>query len=230
MLGGMKTYPITCTECQSDFSAPRQNAKYCSEKCRADSKKNRSLIEATCLHCGEDFKFPRYKPDEVRKYCSRSCAAIVNNALYPKRQKEIDEATERALNTCPLCGNKKNKLSNHCMDCHLIQLKVKTQKRIDSWYSGDWHGGENTNTHLLSSVIRVHLLEKANNACIKCGFNTPHPDDGKSILEINHIDGNGSNHLPNNLEVLCPNCHALTSSYRARNYGKGRPYRYKLKP
>lgn len=36
-------------------------------------------------------------------------------------------------------------------------------------------------------------------------------------LEINHIDGNNSNHRKNNIELLCPNCHTLTDNYRGRN-------------
>jgi hypothetical protein len=36
-------------------------------------------------------------------------------------------------------------------------------------------------------------------------------------LELEHIDGNSSNHLLENLTLLCPNCHALTPTYRGRN-------------
>lgn len=66
-------------------------------------------------------------------------------------------------------------------------------------------------------------------ACQKCGFNTVHSQDNRPILEINHIDGNGINHSPDNLEVLCPNCHALTDTYRGRNIGNGRPVSYTRK-
>ena len=36
-------------------------------------------------------------------------------------------------------------------------------------------------------------------------------------LELHHIDGNHDNNLDENLELLCPNCHALTDNYRGRN-------------
>lgn len=36
-------------------------------------------------------------------------------------------------------------------------------------------------------------------------------------LELDHIDGNHSNNLLENLRVICPNCHALTSTYRGKN-------------
>ena len=36
-------------------------------------------------------------------------------------------------------------------------------------------------------------------------------------LELEHIDGNPHNHNLNNLTLLCPNCHALTPTYRGKN-------------
>lgn len=39
-------------------------------------------------------------------------------------------------------------------------------------------------------------------------------------LELNHIDGNHCNNNLTNLELLCPNCHALTDNYRGKNRGK----------
>jgi hypothetical protein len=43
-------------------------------------------------------------------------------------------------------------------------------------------------------------------------------------LELDHIDGDRTNNLLENLRLLCPNCHALTPTYRGRNIGgAGRP-------
>ncbi len=41
---------------------------------------------------------------------------------------------------------------------------------------------------------------------------------GKDIpLEIHHINGDNRDNRLENLSILCPNCHALTDSYRGRN-------------
>lgn len=116
--------------------------------------------------------------------------------------------------------------SKACKKCYTDRLR---KEKIQDWLSGKWSGGGNKHEYILSTTIRVYLLKEAKYSCQNCGFNTPHPVDGSTILEINHIDGDPYNHRPKNLEVLCPNCHALTPNYRGRNSGKGRPYRYKYK-
>ena len=41
---------------------------------------------------------------------------------------------------------------------------------------------------------------------------------GKPIpLEVHHLDGDKLNNELSNLQLLCPNCHALTDNYRGKN-------------
>ncbi len=39
-------------------------------------------------------------------------------------------------------------------------------------------------------------------------------------LELDHVDGDNRNNLLSNLRLLCPNCHAQTSTYRGKNKRK----------
>jgi hypothetical protein len=64
---------------------------------------------------------------------------------------------------------------------------------------------------------RIFLLEKAGHKCSICGFSKTR-EDGRGILEIDHIDADHTNNTIENLRVLCPNCHAMTSNFR--NWGR----------
>jgi hypothetical protein len=44
---------------------------------------------------------------------------------------------------------------------------------------------------------------------------------GKPIpLELDHLDGNPTNNVRENLRLICPNCHAQTETYRGKNIGR----------
>ena len=54
------------------------------------------------------------------------------------------------------------------------------------------------------------------NKCDECGLDGMW--NGKPLnMELEHIDGDRTNHLLENLMMLCPNCHAQTKTYRGRN-------------
>ena len=50
--------------------------------------------------------------------------------------------------------------------------------------------------------------------CEHCGISDY---NSKPIsLELDHIDGNNSNHSLSNLRLLCPNCHSQTPTYKSK--------------
>ena len=68
---------------------------------------------------------------------------------------------------------------------------------------------------LKTRLLREGLLAARCTSC--CGTHW----QGQPIpLELHHQDGNRRNNTLDNLTLLCPNCHALTDSYRGRNIGK----------
>jgi hypothetical protein len=71
-----------------------------------------------------------------------------------------------------------------------------------------------------SNKLRKRLLKegKKEHKCEKCNLTEW---QGNLIpLELNHKDGNRHNHLWINLEMICPNCHAQTETYRGKNVKK----------
>ncbi|MEW2061241.1 HNH endonuclease signature motif containing protein [Streptomyces sp. NPDC007002] len=68
---------------------------------------------------------------------------------------------------------------------------------------------------LKRAMIALGALER----CSLCGTGRMWRDRPLP-LEVDHIDGNWRNNRPQNLQLLCPNCHSTTDTYRGR--GKGR--------
>lgn len=56
------------------------------------------------------------------------------------------------------------------------------------------------------------------NKCEICGISEW--NEKPLNMELHHKDGNKNNHLLSNLMLLCPNCHAQTDNYRAKNINK----------
>ena len=97
------------------------------------------------------------------------------------------------------------------------QMKHQQKMDVDGWLRGENDGG---NGFQLSRHIRHYLIESSDNKCSQCGWSQTNPNTGNVPLQIDHIDGDPHNHAVNNLRVLCPNCHSLTSTYGC--HGKGR--------
>ena len=90
------------------------------------------------------------------------------------------------------------------------------------WLSGDIDGSVNSLWRSESKHIKTYLLKKYNNKCSQCGWGEKNPYTGTIPLELEHIDGNPYNNKPENVTLLCPNCHSLTRTYRGANRGNGR--------
>lgn len=125
----------------------------------------------------------------------------------------------------------------NCLNCGKEILK--TRKYCDNKCQADyqhklwverWKNGEETGLkgkYQVSDHIRRYLKDKFNNQCSRCGWGKVNPYTGLVPLEIEHIDGNYLNNNEDNLDLICPNCHSLTATYKGANKGNGRKDRKK---
>ena len=70
------------------------------------------------------------------------------------------------------------------------------------------------------AFLRRHVFEEQNGKCAKCGIKDW--QGNPIVLELEHKNGNGDDHSRDNIELLCPNCHSQTPTYKGANRGSGR--------
>ena len=83
--------------------------QYCSKKCLSEDRTKKQVL--SCENCGKEFM---RKPSKISRhnYCSRSCAAKVNNKKHPKRKAE--------LKTCIKCGKQFRKSTGNKKYCSVV--------------------------------------------------------------------------------------------------------------
>lgn len=124
------------------------------------------------------------------------------------------------MRTCPSCKadltrrSQKKFCSNKCQSDFQYNLFLKR-----------WLNNARVITKNISGHIKRYLLTEYGEKCSQCGWKKRNPVTGRVPVEVDHIDGNADNNVPSNLRLICPNCHALTPSFRNLNRGKGRKWR-----
>lgn len=126
---------------------------------------------------------------------------------------------------CVNCGSNIPKRNKYCSVKCQKEYEYKTY--IDKWKNGKEGGFRGD--YQISMHIKSYLFEKYNNKCANCGWGEINKYTGNIPLEVEHIDGNYKNNKEENLILLCPNCHSLTSTYKGANLNKGRKTRSKYR-
>lgn len=151
------------------------------------------------MGCGD----PIFSRSPKAKYCSEPCAK---------------QRFERNRGNCLNCAEKLPRVrykycSNACQHAHQFRIRIMKLE------AGEYK------TQTCNRFIRRYLVERFGEQCSRCGWAERHSRTGRIPVEVEHIDGNWRNNQPSNLTLLCPNCHSLTPTYRALNWGRGREYR-----
>ena len=119
--------------------------------------------------------------------------------------------------TCGNCGRtKKQTKSAKGKYCSIqCQQDDALRKRASMWVTGQFF--------FPNRVLRRIIGLMRGYKCDVCGLSSW---NGKEVvLEVEHRDGNSENCSPDNVCLICPNCHSQTETYKGKNRGKGRHYR-----
>lgn len=165
-------------------------------------KEKYDKVPNLCLQCNAALSYDRRK----QKFCNHSCSATFNN----------NAKSTTVMWKCEGCGKEHTtlpyKIKKYCDNaCQSILTKKDTWEKIQRGEVSD------------RGTIRSTLRREIGNYCSNCkrakwrGY--------PIALEVHHIDGNAGNNLGSNLQLLCPNCHSITDTWKGKNRGNGRAAR-----
>ena len=112
--------------------------------------------------------------------------------------------------------------SNKCQQDYEYKQYIERYKKDNSI-------AKSTKWGQIPKPLQRYIFVKYDNKCCICGWSKINPFTNTLPLEIDHIDGNSENNSEENLRLICPNCHSLTSTYRGANRGNGRNITWTLK-
>jgi len=168
--------------------------------------KKKAIIEAygfdpaKCIQCHIPLEYEK----RDNKFCGHTCSASFNNRLRAKTFQ------------CQNCGNinpERKSPGKYCDRNCQIEAEYKEKDKLVE-------AGNASN----SGQMKKYLLRKHGNVCMSptCAWDFTKVQIN---VELEHQDGNSDNNTLGNCILLCPNCHSLTPTYKAKNKGNGRHYR-----
>ena len=187
----------------------------------------RNYLPKLCLYCGNEIPIGNLKVSDYnrKKFCNRSCAASYNNSIRTRKPWKKQNAEN---NYCKNCGIAIPSTRAYCSPT--CQHAYEQQQWEEKWLSGEVDGNMDSIWTQTSKRVRTYLFKKYDSKCANCGWGEVNPYTSTIPLEIEHIDSDAYNSRPENLILLCPNCHSLTATYRGANRGKGRKKTWVPKP
>lgn len=201
-----------CPYCNIDLPEPRKRGGHL-RSCALNPRREERLdkmrttlrsrmaptIKTSCPRCGQDFETRGLRAD--KKFCSKKCA---------KSHKNSGPQARYIKKICKACSKEFGNGSSYRVYC--------SQECSESAKGLSFQGGQISNR----ATLKRHLL-KIKAECFECGLTEWRGH--KLPLEVHHIDGDASNNLPSNLQLVCANCHSVTPSWKGKNAGSGRKSR-----
>lgn len=142
------------------------------------------MITKICLHCQQEFQTRQTDINRGHgKFCSKKCSGIYNRGQRkPNNQ------------NCSYCNK----------SFRATKFRISQSKSGQLFCSRICKDNAQLSNQGSEYNYRDFALRNYPNKCNRCQYQIC-----ISILQVHHIDHNRSNNELSNLEILCPNCHAI---------------------
>lgn len=163
------------------------------------------------------------------RFCSEICArSFASRKSRNERNKKISKAlkgrtisqNQPPVHFCEFCSKgfvKKSSLNSHVTHCPFNPKRVERENR---WLKKREELMLLPFEMIPPSLIRERLLKEQQGCCNRCGLSEWLGQ--KITFELEHKNGDHYDNSRLNIELLCPNCHSMTDTWRGRNKNKGK--------
>ena len=227
--GEFRNFTVVCHKCEKEFEVtereklhPQKEKYYCSRSCANShnlTEESKLKISTSIKKLIENGNAPGFLSNEYR------LTLVIKGKLTKSIKNKIPKPIKVRIlykKNCPCCEKEfesKNLEQKYCSrDCknqHYIKIM------LNKWLNGE-HNGMRGKTST-AYWIKKYMIKKYGEKCMDCNWSERNKYSKKIPIELEHIDGDFTNNKEENLKLLCPNCHSLTSTYKGGNKKQGRP-------
>lgn len=177
-------------------------------------KISKSLVAFYCNEKNNIEKIEKIKLNELKKkeYEELVCDVIRNSKNYNQVCVKLNKRpTNNTYNMLKKIQEKYNIDISHFSS----EIIINNTKKLNISEIFSENSKLKNNSHLKEKLFKLGFK---NEVCEKCGN-----DEWLGVkipLQVHHINGNRNDNTITNLQLLCPNCHALTDNYCGKNKKK----------
>lgn len=205
--------------CSKSCAAKYNNKRYHKRKLSNICKTCNKLIPANnkyCIDCRPQRKSDLDKIQREKITKKEFSEAVINSRSIAQTLKRLDLSVYNGANRRYYKRQIEALKINTSHFMGQASTKGTTYKRWrippDKYFAKDTkRGTDSTRTRLIREGHKTKICEVCG-ITIWCNKPTP--------LELHHADGDRLNNTLDNLQILCPNCHAQTETYCGRNIKK----------